>query len=116
MTMKRLRRDLQSVVRSLKLLTGKMDKIAQHLESIEKPLPAKKRVAKSSKRAATKKTSSPTATDKVLKIIKGRKKGIDTATLKEKTNFDMIRVRNIIFRLKKQGKIETKSRGIYVAV
>lgn len=111
--MKALKKDLQSVVKSLKLLTAKTEKIAKQLDKAGSVPARKKPTAKTRKKAVAKKRTA-TATDTVLSIIKRRKKGIDTATLKEKTGFDMITIRNIIFRLKKQEKIRTKSRGIYV--
>ena len=42
------------------------------------------------------------------------KKGVDVTTLKEKTGFDDKKVRNIVFRASKQGKIKKTGRGIYV--
>jgi len=44
------------------------------------------------------------------------KKGVDTATLIKKTGFDVKKVRNIISRTSKQGKIKRADRGIYVGV
>ena len=142
--MKALKKDLKSVVKSLKLLTKQTEKIAKALEKVETPRPAKKRpIAKAGKKTVAKKTGkktvakkaskktvtkkarkkiSPkkatgkTATDTVLSIIKRSKKGINTSTLEKKTNFDAIKVRNIIFRLKRQGKVKSESRGMYVAV
>ena len=133
--MKALKRDLQSVVKSLKLLTKQTEQIAKALGKIETPRPAKKRaIAKASKKAvtkkadkktvtkkaskktSTKKATSKTATDTVLSIIKRSKKGLNTSALEQKTNFDAIKVRNIIFRLKRQGKVQSKSRGMYVAI
>lgn len=124
--MKALKKDLKSVVKSLKLLTKQTEQIAKALEKIETPRPAKKKpIAKAGKKTATKKASkktsakkatSKTATDTVLSIIKGSRNGLNTAALEKKTTFDAIKVRNIIFRLKRQGKIQSKSRGIYVAI
>lgn len=115
--MKALKKDLQSVIKSLKLLTKQTEQIAKSLGKIETPRPAKKRpVAKSSKKTSAKKATPKTATDTVLSIIKRSKKGLNTATLEKKTNFDAIKIRNIIFRLKRQGKIKSKTRGIYVAI
>ena len=63
------------------------------------------------KKAAAKKV---TAADTVLKAIQGLKKGIDTARLMKKTGFDQKKVANIIFKLKKQGKITSPKKGLYV--
>jgi len=124
--MKALKKDLQSVVKSLKLLTKQTEQIAKALGKLEIPRPARKRpIAKSGKKAVTKKASkktsakratSKTATDTVLSIIKRSRNGLNTAALGKKTGFDAVKVRNIIFRLKRQGKIQSKSRGIYVAI
>ena len=57
-----------------------------------------------------------TAIDTVLDAIKHSKQGIDFAAIQAKTGFDEKKIRNIIFRLNKIGKIKRKSRGIYTAV
>jgi hypothetical protein len=79
---------------------------------VVKKAPAKKAPAK--KAVARKKAPQATATDKILTIIKRSKKGVDVPTLKKKTGFDDKKVRNIIFRASKEGKIKKSGRGIYV--
>ncbi len=84
---------------------------------VVKKAPAKKASAKKApakKAVARKKAPQATATDKILKIIKRSKKGVDVPTLKKKTGFDDKKVRNIIFRASKEGKIKKSGRGIYV--
>jgi hypothetical protein len=56
-----------------------------------------------------------TAIDIVLDAIKRSKQGIGFAAIQAKTGFDEKKIRNIIFRLNKIGKIKRKSRGIYIA-
>ena len=56
-----------------------------------------------------------TAIDIVLDAIKRSKQGIDFAAIQAKTGFGEKKIRNIIFRLNKTGKIKRKSRGIYIA-
>ena len=56
-----------------------------------------------------------TAIDIVLDAIKRSKQGIDFAAIQANTGFDEKKIRNIIFRLNKTGKIKRKSRGIYIA-
>ena len=56
-----------------------------------------------------------TAIDVVLDVIKRSKQGIGFADIQAKTGFDEKKIRNIIFRLYKIGKIKRKSRGIYIA-
>jgi len=72
-----------------------------------KKAPANKVVTKKAKPQAT-------ATEQILGIIKRFKKGVDVPTLKEKTGFDDKKVRNIVFRASKEGKIKKFGRGIYV--
>ena len=57
-----------------------------------------------------------TAIDVVLDTIKRSKQGIGFAAIQAKTGFDEKKIRNIIFRLNKIGKIKRKSRGIYIAI
>jgi hypothetical protein len=57
-----------------------------------------------------------TAIDVVLDVIKRSKQGIGFADIQAKTGFEEKKIRNIIFRLNKIGKIKRKSRGIYIAV
>jgi hypothetical protein len=83
---------------------------------------AKKKVAKKAsakkaapkKKAPAKKTAKVTAADAVLKVINRTKKGVNTATLMKRTGFDNKKVANIIFKLKKQGKIKNPEKGLYV--
>jgi uncharacterized glyoxalase superfamily metalloenzyme YdcJ len=60
------------------------------------------------------KTSLP-AVEVVLETISQAKEGIDFTQIQAKTGFGEKKIRNIIFRLTKTGKIKRKSRGIYVA-
>jgi hypothetical protein len=55
-----------------------------------------------------------TATDKVLKIIKKSKKGIDVPALAKKTGFNDKKIQNILHRTYKQGKIKRVGTVIYV--
>ena len=73
--------------------------------------PATKRAAA---KPAAKKAKPETATDQVVKIIKRSKKGVDVPTLIKKTAFEDEKVRNIINRTLKQGKIKRIGRGTYV--
>lgn len=68
------------------------------------------------KAPAKKKAVKVTATDQVLKIINRSKKGVDNATLMKKTGFDAKKVRNIVFRTLKEGRIQRADRGIYIGV
>jgi len=87
-------------------------------KSVAKKAPAKKTSAKKSvakKAPAKKKATQVTATDKILQIVKRSKKGVDVSTLKKKTGFDDKKVRNIVFRASKEGRIKKSGRGVYVS-
>ena len=131
--MKQIKRDLQSVVKNLKSLMQKTEKIAKKLDKLEKAKPkpkpkarakpkakvavrvrpAKKRVVR---KAPAKKKAKVTAIDTVFKLIQRTKKGVNTASLKKKTGFSDKKIWNIINRLKKQGEIKSARKGVYVKV
>jgi hypothetical protein len=54
-----------------------------------------------------------TATEKVIRIIGKYPSGIDLPTLKARSGFEDKKVRNIVFRLCKEGTIKRIGRGIY---
>jgi hypothetical protein len=92
----------------------------------QKPKTAKKAKRKTvkvkTKRAVAVKKATPrkktakrtTSTDQILKIIRRSRKGVNVPALKAKTGFEDKKVRNIIFRASKEGKIKKVGRGIYV--
>ena len=79
--------------------------------------PKKKAVKKAPKKAPAKKTSAKlTAADQVIEIINQSKDGVDAATLVKKTGFNAKKVRNILHRTFKKGKIKRSGKGVYVGV
>jgi hypothetical protein len=60
--------------------------------------------------------SAVTAVDMVFDVIKRSREGLGFAEIQTKTGFGDKKIRNIIFRLNKIGKIRRKKRGTYVAV
>ncbi len=59
---------------------------------------------------------SMTASDVVLDAVKGSgKRGMDFSDIQSKTGFEDKKLRNIIFRLNKLGRIKRKNRGIYIS-
>jgi len=118
--MKQLKKDLLAVTRELKALMKKTEKVVKAVDKLEKAKPVVKRKPKAKtkpkKRApAKKKGAALTATDQIINIIKKAKKGIEAPTLIKKTGFADKKIRNILMRASKQGKIKRAARGIYVA-
>ena len=119
-----IQKELTAVQKKLTAIKLKVDNLIAAVEKSEtkvakaskakavKATPAKK----APKAPAKKKAVKVTATDQVLKIINRSKKGVDTATLMKKTGFDQKKVRNILNRTFKQGKIKRAEKGIYVGV
>jgi len=124
-----LKKDLTALRKDFKALEKKMEKLLKAFDTSPKPkkvskpkaakkAPAKKKAVKKApaKKAPAKKNKAlqVTATDQILKIIKRSKKGVDVPTLKNKTGFDDKKVRNIVFRAAKEGRIKKSGRGVYV--
>lgn len=55
-----------------------------------------------------------TASDIVLEVIRRYKDGVGFSGIQMQTGFGEKKLRNIIFRLSKLGRIKRKSRGIYI--
>jgi len=112
-------KDLQAISKELMKLVKQTEKLTAALEKAEKPK-AKSIKPKTRAKAVTKKApvkaAKITDTDKVLAIVNRSKKGVDTATLMKKTGFNQKKVRNILSRTYKQGKITRAEKGIYVGV
>ena len=145
--MKALKKELQSVVKNLKSLTQKTERISKRIDKLAKAQAPKKAKARPKARPKARKKARPkarkkararvkarpvkkkvarkaparkkvkvTGSDAVLKIIKRSKKGVGTAVLKQKTGFKEKKIRDIIYRLKKQRKIKSVQKGFYVAI
>ncbi|MDJ0816615.1 MAG: hypothetical protein QNJ58_10460 [Desulfobacterales bacterium] len=77
-----------------------------------KKAPAEKPAAKVSPGKAAAKPA--TAIDTVMGLITGSSKGVSTAEIKSKTGYDQKKVANIIYKLKKQNRIKSVNKGVYV--
>ena len=110
-----LKKDIRVIGKKVEKLLNKFEKSGK--TKVTKPSKAKAVKTTPAKKAPKtplkKKAVKATATDQVLKIINRSKKGIDNATLMKKTGFDQRKVRNIVFRTLKEGKIQRAGRGIY---
>jgi predicted Rossmann fold nucleotide-binding protein DprA/Smf involved in DNA uptake len=125
--MKKISTQLKTLSKSLDTISKKVEKIIQDVDNFKAPkktAPAKKTAAKKTavkktvaKKAAAKKASpaqQETMLDSVFDIIKRTKKGVTVAQLKEKTKLNARQLSNALYKLTKKGKIQTKSRGLYV--
>jgi len=54
-----------------------------------------------------------TAGDTVLNIIEKSSKGVDTASIQKETGFTTKKIHNLVYKLRKQGKIISERKGFY---
>ena len=87
-------------------LMARLDRLENLIKTVMEFNNGKARIAR--------RRTSMTAVDIVLETIKRSKQGIDFAQIQAKTGFEEKKIRNIIFRLNKTGKIKRKSRGVYI--
>jgi predicted Rossmann fold nucleotide-binding protein DprA/Smf involved in DNA uptake len=99
------------VNKALNALTKKVEKMIAAAEKSEKPKAPKPKPAQKTVPKTAKKESAP---DIVLGIVKRSKKGVNFNTLKKKTGFNDKKISNVVYRLKKQGKIKAGDKGVYV--
>jgi predicted Rossmann fold nucleotide-binding protein DprA/Smf involved in DNA uptake len=130
--MKKLKKELETILKTLDGLAQKVQKLQEQIGEDKKPTkkpkakavkkkavkkaPARKVAAKKAapKKAMPKKTKPATAADTAFNIIKRYKKGVGMAALMEKTDYNQKKISNLVFKLKKQGKIKSVDRGVYV--
>ena len=119
--MKQVKKDLQAVSKTLKQLTKKTERIAKKLAKLEKAKPTRKSKPKATRKLkpkarpkAIKKSPRVSASGTVLAIIESSGKGIDVTTLRKESGLEGRKINDIVHRLKKEGKIKTSGRGVYV--
>jgi hypothetical protein len=108
--------DLKALNKNIQAIGKTLDRLLKAAEKDEKPKAKPTKQTPAKKAPAKKKAAQPTATDEILKIVRGSKKGVDAPTLVKKTGFNQKKVRNILFRTYKQGKIKRLDKGIYTGV
>ena len=129
--MKQMKKDVKSITKELRALTQKTEKIIKTLEKLDKPQakskPVKKAakpkraikkaaVKKTAKKATTSKSAKGTVVDAVMGVIQANSKGVNTDQIMKQTGLNKKQVRGTIDRAKREGKIKTVKRGVYVGV
>ena len=93
-----------------------IDRLNQRLDRIERLIvhagPMKDR--RNDHNKGSNKQSAATASDHVLEVVRSYKGGVGFAEIQLQTGYGAKKLRNIIFRLNKMGRIKRKSRGIYI--
>jgi len=93
-------------------LVDKIDNLEKSIKEVLAPQKTTRNAAPKKKKAGPAKQS---ASDTVLDVITNAKTGINFSQIKAKTGFEDKKLRNIIYRLGKLGKIKNKKRGIYIS-
>jgi hypothetical protein len=121
--MENLKKDLQSVLKSIHGLAEKIEGIQQRLQESNA---ASSDAATASPKAHAPETSSgpagktrarggdKTAFDAVVNIIRRSKKGVNMDQLKTRTGFNDKKIANILYKGKRLGKIRSEQKGLYV--
>ena len=126
--MKNLKKDLKAVNKELKALVKKTESLMKAVDKIEKAqatktvsTPARKAAVKPTKPAKkpvakkpVKKAEQPTAYDTFLGFINKSKKGLGIEQLKSETGFNDKKIANLVYKAKKQGKVKSAGKGVYV--
>ena len=122
--MKKLKKQLNTIAKSLASLSKQVEKVSMQVDKLQPPkkAPAKKKKVAAKKRVPAKKAvakkkapaKKATVLDSVLNVIKRTRKGVNIATLREKTGLDPRQLSNALYKLTKKGVIVAKSRGVYV--
>jgi predicted Rossmann fold nucleotide-binding protein DprA/Smf involved in DNA uptake len=115
--MNKLQNQLKSISASLMNLSRKVETISQQLEKLKPPKTTTKK-AKASKtriQAVSKRrpAAESTVIDSVFEVIKKSRGRATTAKVKEITGLGARQVSNALYKLTKQGKIISISRGVY---
>jgi len=102
-----LEKELRKISRTLNALARKLDQFAT------RALGRTKAVARATKKPSKKAQARKSGPELIIALIKAKKNGVDTATLRAKTGFGGQRVRSIVWELSKKGKIKRVDRGLY---
>jgi hypothetical protein len=102
-----LEKELRNISKGLSELARKLDQVAA--KAVGRPKAVSQATKKPTKKAQPRK-SGP---EVIMALIRARKSGMDTATLRARTGFSGQRVRSIVWELSKKGKIKRVAKGLY---
>ena len=92
-----------------------VDKLMAKLDRLEKLIKQSEMGSNTARVGGSRRRTALSAVDIVLDTIKHSRQGLGFTEIQAKTGFDEKKIRNIIFRLNKIGKIKRKRRGVYIA-
>ncbi len=92
-----------------------VDKLMAKLDRLENLIKQSEIGVNNVRASYSRRRTAMSAVDIVLDTIKHSRQGMGFTEIQAKTGFDEKKIRNIIFRLNKIGKIKRKRRGVYIA-
>jgi NADH:ubiquinone oxidoreductase subunit D len=114
--------ELKTLAKEIKIISQQVDRLADQpsssrTDSKAQKTPQKGRVAKKmeSKEEAesTKSRDTRTASEIVYELVKKSDNGANYAYIEENTGYKKKKISNILFNLKRQGKIKSVKKGVY---
>jgi hypothetical protein len=93
-----------------------VEKLLARLDRLESLITASASASAADRGRGVRRRSGVPAAEAVLGVIKRSRQGLKFADIQAKTGFVDKKIRNIIFRLNKLGKIKRHSRGVYIAI
>ncbi len=88
-----------------------VEKLMDQMDRLEKMMISMAEESRSRKK--TGESHSGAAADRVMEILQEYENGAGFAEILQRSGFEKKKLRNLIFRLKKNGRIECPARGIY---
>jgi len=107
----------RTTAQALKSVSKTLDKVAKALENFEKEQRSKTGAARKPRpkpeTAAGEKAKVATDTQKVLRMVTTSDNGVNVAALRKATGIEDKKIRGILARAYKQGKIKRVGKGLY---
>jgi predicted Rossmann fold nucleotide-binding protein DprA/Smf involved in DNA uptake len=112
-TLTSLSRQLESISKKIAKLPAKKAPVKQKAVSKAKAA-TKKRVASKAANSNAAAAKDKTVLESVYDVIRRSRNGASIAKLKDKTGLEARQLSNALYKLSRRGRIEAKSRGIYI--
>ncbi len=111
-----LKNDFQDLTGNMNALEAKINKMLNLFDNVEVSKASGVKTSKKVLKTIAKRGVKVTDSEKVIKLIKRRKKnGINASSLSKLTGFSAQKIRKIISKAYKKGEIKRTGRGVYIS-
>lgn len=111
--LKTMSKEINAIATQVGKVTKPKVKVTAKIKRVKKGVKAKTPKKSSSKKTAPTAKASTSIVEAVFDVIKNADGGIAHAAILEKTGLGQRQVSNVVFKLKKQGKVKNVGRGVY---